>query len=287
MALPENEAKRIWKKLQVEIMTGHQEVSTRLIQSTTPEAFYNYLNRHHARTNHFEPERSVKPIPVYGKVIECLLLYVENSRLFFDMAYYPTTAERFGERIAIENDDPCSSHYMERLIQRKNITSLQALKQELTLQRKKIRDARFNELVGQIDVTTDYLLLFPDTIICGYGEKCDDGKHRIIRKTIITQAEFKPQQQEIIDYILNEFETRTCLLATNTLPLTINEAKNVIEDTRKRLAIPVPKSYNHSDKKLTTLALKKQKKKLAEQKSAMIQHYDPVFNSAMERENLI
>ncbi|SHO59076.1 hypothetical protein [Vibrio quintilis] len=275
MPLSESEVKKIWQRLQDEILGAHHQVNKRLCESQTPQAFLNYLSRHHLRTNHFEPVVTSCKLGQYGKTIVVGLLFVENGFLYPETAYYPMSLQRFGTRISVDAADSYSSHYMERLIQRKEVTTLEALKKEVIYQRDRYSSAGFSENLGKLNVDTDFLVIFPDAIICCYGEENDEGIAKVVRKTLITQDDFIGNQQKIIDYILKQFGRDACILATHALPRSVKEAQNAVEDTLKRISV-----VNHVEK-IIEEPLRctgfKSDKKLKKQFIKYLEHFDPIF----------
>tara|TARA_Y100000588_G_scaffold43751_1_gene41521 strand:- start:1395 stop:2213 length:819 start_codon:yes stop_codon:yes gene_type:complete len=268
-----NEAKAIWQRLQVEINTAHTEVSNRQRSSIRPDSFYNYLCAHHENTNHFRPIRSEVKIGYYGKVIVAELLFAENGFLYTETAYYPTAPFHWGKRLSVDNIDTYSNHYMERLIERKNITTLTELKNEITTRQNMFDATCFTRTEGGLNIDTEYLIVYRDMVVFCNSELCN-GIAKSVRKTLITDKEFKGEQSNIIDYVLNEFGTDACLLTTHEIPRTLAQAKNVIEDTKQRLSVgsqfeiitkkPFP-TGRHADKKFIKQFVK------------YLEHYDPTI----------
>ncbi|WP_413112129.1 hypothetical protein [Thaumasiovibrio sp. DFM-14] len=270
-----NEAKVVWSKLQREIIEGHAEVCRRLTTSR-PTSFYNFLHRHYARTNHFEPKIITK-LKYYGNVMFCLLLHVEHGHLYIEYAYYPMSLERFGTRIAIDAKDTYSRHYVERLIERKKVKTLAELKTEVIDQFSRISDSNFRIVEGRIDVCTDIVLLFDDMVVFGVVEENDDGSVTATRKSMLTNNELTSKQHEIVQFILGRFDLPVCVLATHEIPRTHNEALNVIEDTRKRIRLDddeLPQISTKESHPRTTNALHK---KIDKAFFKFLQAYDPLF----------
>lgn len=118
---------------------------------------------------------------------------------------------------------------MERLIERKNITTLTELKNEITTRKNMFDATCFTRTEGGLNIDTEYLIVYRDMVVFCNSELCN-GIAKSVRKTLITDKEFKGEQANIIDYVLNKFGTDACLLTTHEIPKTLAQAKNVIEE---------------------------------------------------------
>lgn len=227
-------AKELWDIWSQQLVDARKEVEDRLL-SSTPESFYNYLSRHHHRLHCYEPSMSELKVGYYGKLIIVDLLYVESGRIFFEKVHYPTSPKYWKIPIAVDNQTMFTKHYVERLIQRKNIETLADLKTSLILDFFYINNSEFVEKVGRLDIACDHLIIQRDCVVfCDYQIQ-DGGLYGgSLRKSLITNREFKGNQQEIVDYILQTLDVSVAILATQEIPRTVEEASKVIEDTYKR-----------------------------------------------------
>ncbi|SBT15889.1 hypothetical protein [Vibrio celticus] len=232
---PSTFAKKTWKRLQQQIMQSHEQISNRLNNSTNPNAFIAFLTQQKEVSNHFELAGSKDKYGIYGKLLIGKCLYAEKGRLYIENVYYPLSKKRFGDRIAIDAIDTYSGHYIERLIDRKGIKTLSALKAEIAEQYARYKEAGFAQQYGVMDVDSDFIIVYRDMVVFSEGEVDEDNEARIVRKSFITQKEFKGNNQEIINFVLNCLDVEACLLTTHALPESQTEAINVIEDTFKRI----------------------------------------------------
>lgn len=275
-----SEAQKIWKRLQTEIQTANEQVLYRAVSSASPSAFLNFLERHHEKLNYWQPEFSTFKAGQYGKVIAAKAMIAENGFLYLETVYYPTSPQRFGDFFSIDCIDTYSNHYVERLIERKNIHTLKALKNEITHQDNRIKNSDFLKDFGCVDLTSDYLLIFRDMVVFGYGEISDRNVAKLIRKSLITENEFKGNQQEIINFVLDEFGKEACLLTTHELPRNLSEAKNVIQDTLQRLRVVDPEERILG--KEFKMDQYKQDKKMAKQFTRYLEKFDPIMTQTAE-----
>lgn len=267
-----SEVKNTWLRLQNEINEAHIEVNSRIVSSKNPGAFYNYLQRHHENLNHFQPYETDVKIGHYGKVIIVQLLFADNGFLFIETAYYPTAPNHWGKRISVDSIDTYSNHYMERLIERKNISTLQELKTEIITRKELFDNTQFTNTEGGLNIVSEFLIVYRDLVVFCDSELDDNGIAKMVRKSLITNNEFKGNQENIINYILDEFQSDACLLTTYEIPRTINEAKKILEDTKKRLSIrsqieivtkeAIPNGYRANKKQI-------------KQFTKYLEHYDP------------
>ncbi|HIF5567180.1 TPA: hypothetical protein ACX3DA_004571 [Vibrio parahaemolyticus] len=233
--MPTDFAAKKWKEIQQEIQYSHETISQRLILAPTPESFATFLKAQEANSNHLSLKYIDKKIGIYGKMYTGQCLFVENGHLYIDNIWYPLSKQRFGTRIAVDAIDTYSSHYVEQLIDRKGINTLTELKLEIAEQFKQYNSSGFAEQYGMMDVDSDFLVIYRDMVVFNYGETDENNTARVMRKSFITKNEFKGNQKEIIDFILNKLGVEACILTTYAIPRTFNEANNAIEDTLKRV----------------------------------------------------
>ena len=233
--MPTDFAEKRWKQIQQEIQQSHETISQRLLLAPTATSFAAFLEAQEVKSNHFGLNYINQKIGIYGKMYTGQCLFVEKGHLYIDNIYYPLSRQRFGTRIAIDAIDTYSSHYVEQLIDRKKIHTLAELKSEIAEQFKKYNNSGFAKQYGMMDVDSDFLVIYRDMVVFNYGEIDDQNTARVMRKSFITKNEFKGNQEEIINFILNKLGVEACILTTYAIPRTFNEANNAIEDTLKRV----------------------------------------------------
>ncbi|WP_146162180.1 hypothetical protein [Vibrio splendidus] len=233
--MPTDFAAKRWKQIQKEIQQSHETISQRLLLAPTPTSFAAFLEAQEVKSNHFGLNYIDQKIGIYGKMYAGQCLFVEKGHLYIENIYYPLSRQRFGTRIAIDAIDTYSSHYVEQLIDRKKIHTLAELKSEIAEQFKKYNNSGFAKQYGMMDVDSDFLVIYRDMGVFNYGEIDDQNTARVMRKSFITKNEFKGNQEEIINFILNKLGVEACILTTYAIPRTFNEANNAIEDTLKRV----------------------------------------------------
>lgn len=97
----------------------------------------------------------------------------------------------FGKlRIAISNKFSISNHYMERLIERKNITTTDEVKNFIKEYFNKMDESNFRYEVGGLDISTEFIIVSRDSVsFCDL--EIDSTQHcETVMKTIITENEF-------------------------------------------------------------------------------------------------
>ncbi|EHR6739116.1 hypothetical protein ACXIUJ_23805 [Vibrio parahaemolyticus] len=253
----------LWKNIQDEIFSAQKKVDYKFKSCTDFKQFYNFLKFNADSLNVIDIELFDIKFLQYGKIIKTTLIIPENGRLYCESAYYPLSKKYFGKlRIAISNKFSISNHYMERLIERKNITKTGEVKNFIKEYFKKMDESNFRYEVGGLDISTEFIIVSRDSVsFCDL--EIDSTQHcETVMKTIITENEFTIINKKMVTYILDKTNSEVCFLATHTIPKTTIEADNVIEDTKKRTSgTPysweeiemyknIPSSSFKSDKKL-------------------------------------
>ncbi len=229
-----HEAKVIWKDIQKGLEISQNKINLKLMQTQEPSIFYKFLESNIDVLNIIHLSLLDFKFGHYGKLIQTLLIVPENGRLYLETAYYPLSKNHFGhKRISISNKYEYTKHYMERLIERKKITSILEIKNELLVSLKKLGSSNFTRKVGGIDVSTAFIILHKNSVSFGALE-IGDNISTAVMKTIITDNELSKNKKEMIKYILNATKSDSCLLVAFDIPKTFVEADNVIEDTKKR-----------------------------------------------------
>jgi hypothetical protein len=258
------QAKVIWKELQQELITSQDKVNHKLKISKSHPSFLKYLESNFDYLNIMDVVCLDCKFGHYGKLIRTQLIIPENGRLYFEVAYYPLAKRYFGKvRISISNRFVFSNHYMERLIERKNIASIQGIKKEILDGFKKLDNSNFTQEIGGLDMSTGFILIHRNSV-----SFCDleiDGNNvaKAVMKTVITDNELNGNKKEIIDYILNVTKSDSCFLATYEIPKTIVEADDIIEDTKRRTSgLAVSWMENEIQKKIVKDSSNSEKKYL-------------------------
>jgi len=258
------QAKVIWKELQQELITSQDKVNHKLKISKSHPSFLKYLESNFDYLNVMDVVCLDCKFGHYGKLIRTQLIIPENGRLYFEVAYYPLAKRYFGKvRISISNRFVFSNHYMERLIERKNIASIQGIKKEILDGFKKLDNSNFTQEIGGLDMSTGFILIHRNSV-----SFCDleiDGNNvaKAVMKTVITDNELNGNKKEIIDYILNVTKSDSCFLATYEIPKTIVEADDIIEDTKRRTSgLAVSWMENEIQKKIVKDSSNSEKKYL-------------------------
>lgn len=230
------QAKVIWKELQDELNISQDKINNQLRSARGYLPLLRFLENNCKKLNIFDVQFLDVKFGHYGKLIKTQLIIPENGRLYLETAYYPTAKKYFGKlRIAISNLTVFSNHYMERLIERKNITSVGELKDEIIEGLNSVDRSNLTQETGGLDITTEFILVYRDSVSFCDCEIDDNNECVAVRKTIITDNEFTKKQKEIVDYILDRIGSDACFLATSSIPNSTLEADNVIEGTKKGL----------------------------------------------------
>lgn len=238
-----NQAKTIWNNIQNDLLASQDKVNKKLRSYKDPQTFYKFLESNIDSLNIIEVDFLNYKFNHYGKIIKTALIIPEKGKLYLEVAYYPLSKKYFRKlRISISNKFSISNHYMERLIERKRLTSLQEVKQEISEGFKKMDASPFTKEIGGLDISTGFIILNRDSVSFCDLEIDDHNTCEAVMKTIITEKELTIKKKEIIDYILNVTKSETCFLATYDIPSNTAEADNIIEDTRKRTS-GLPISY--------------------------------------------
>ncbi|PSV98969.1 hypothetical protein [Photobacterium lipolyticum] len=229
------QSKLIWKELQGKLQNSQERVNNQLCSAKDSSTFLSYLTRNKSDLNIFDAMFVDVKCKHYGKLIITPLLFVENGRVYVETAYYPTSKKQFKNlRISISNYMVFSNHYMERLIERKGISTIQDLKLNIYDRLTTVDDSNLTKEIGGLDITTEFILIFRDSVSfcdCEFG---DNQECVVVAKTIVTVNQLSLKQKEIIEYILNKIGSDGCFLATSSIPNSVLEANNVIEATKNR-----------------------------------------------------
>lgn len=268
-------AKDLWATWSKQINDAQREVTKRLF-SSNPTTFFNFLDRHHARLNCYKPYQTELKVGYYGKVIIYDLLFVEDGRLYTEKAHYPTSTKSWGNRISVDNQVMYTKHYMERLIERKNIETFEALKAELRTDYLNVNQSDFISKFGRLDIDTDHIIVQRDQVsFCDY-QTMENDVGGILRKSLITADDFKGRQSEVVNHILDKLDVTCAVITTHEIPRSIAEANNAIEDTLKRVTTSGywgDKFFNESQS--TSADKKKFNKQAHKQLFNFLQAYDP------------
>lgn len=231
--LNSNEAKIIWKKIQEDLLVAQEKINLKFQTTSDPLAFLKFIESNLNVLNILDITYFDIKFGHYGKILKTQLLFPENGRLYLETAYYPLAKKYFGKRrIAISNKTVFANHYMQRLIQRNNISSIVDIKNALTDSLENFNESEFTKKMGGFDVSTAFINLHKDSISFGDLEIDDDKTCMAVMKTVLTANEISKKKQEMIDYILEKTQSKSCSLPTFDLPQTFVEADNIIEDTK-------------------------------------------------------
>jgi hypothetical protein len=276
VVMKSHQAKTIWKELQQELITSQDKVNWKLKASKENSVFLKFLEANFDDLNILDVDYINFKFGHYGKLITTQLIIPKNGRLYFEKAYYPLAKKYFGKlRLSISNRFVFSKHYMERLIERKNITSIQDIKKEISDSFKKLDDSNFTKEIGGLDISTGFILLFRDSVSFCDLEIDDNNIAEAVMKTVITENELKGNQKEIIDYILNVTKTDSCFLATYDIPRSIGEADKIIEDTKKRTSGLAINWMEHEIQKTVVKGSYNSDKKYLKAFIGLLENYDP------------
>ncbi|MEW6997469.1 hypothetical protein AADZ86_07180 [Colwelliaceae bacterium BS250] len=230
-----HEAKAIWKNLQQNLVIAQDKINLKFKRTQEYPTFLKFLKSNIDVLNIVNLKLMDSKFGHYGKLIQTQLIIPENGRLYLETAYYPLSKKYFGKkRLSISNKFEYSKHYMERLIERKNITSILDIKNELVDSLEKLGNSNFTQQIGGLDLSTAFIILHKGSVSFCDLEIDEDQTAMAVMKTIITDKELSNNKKEMIDYILNATKSDSCFLATYDIPETFVEADNVIEDTKKR-----------------------------------------------------
>lgn len=230
-----HQAKVIWKKVQDDLIASQDKVNTKLKSCKDSQAFHKFLVSNVDTLNVIDIDFLDYKFGHYGKLIKTVLIIPEKGRLYLECAYYPLSKKYFRKlRIAISNKFSISNHYMERLIERKSLTSLKEVKKEISDCFEKMDASNFTKEIGGLDISTAFIILNRDSVLFCDLEIDENHICEAVMKTVITGNELTRKKKEMINYILNATESESCFLAAYDIPKTSIEADNIIEDTRKR-----------------------------------------------------
>ena len=231
------QAKVVLKRIQEELALCQDKVDSRLRGCRDSRSFYDYLKANKDGLNIIDVEFIDIKCGHYGRLIKTVLMIPYDGRLFVETAYYPLSKTYFRKkRIAISNKFAISNHYMERLIERKSLDSVQTIKAAIDSFFHSFDTSRFVQEFGGLDISTAFILIRPYEVSFCDLEYGDDYACEAVMKTILTENELSTKKKAMIDYILSALNTESCFLATFDLPCTFSEADRIIEDTRIRTA---------------------------------------------------
>ena len=275
----EKKSKQIWNNFQKELQESQKRVDTKLKLAESSADFLKYLKNNSNKLNILDVIYTKEKYKQYGKLIITPLIFTENGRLYMETAYYPLSTSYFSMmRLSISDKIEFSRHYMERLIERKNIISIKELKHEIGKRNKLWKESNWAKDLGGLDVSTAFILVYRDSV-----SFCDFESSNIacvgVFKTFLPYEDLSRRKKEIVDYILNKVGSEACFLATHDLPDSINEADNIIESTRVRTHGPIEDAliYDVTSNKF------KQNKKSLKNFVDYLETYDPTSLNFIDR----
>ncbi len=236
-------SKETWEKLQADLLEAQDRVNFKFKNLSSPKELFQFFDRNKSKLNILDVSYyKAMSTPKFGRLIITKLIVPENGRLYLETAYYPTSKMHYGRtRIAINDLEVYSKHYMERMIERAGVKTVQDLKKWISNEWELLVDFKKRYPIGGIDVETENLIICRDYVAFCDVEREDTVNPLIevpvvknIRKTLITKNEFTPSQKEIINYILDKLGTDACYLTATEVPRNKKTADNVIESTLKR-----------------------------------------------------
>ena len=271
-----HQAKEIWKELQQELIVSQDKVNWKLKTSKDNMALFKFLESNIEDLNILDVNFINFKFGHYGKLITTQLIFPENGRLYFEKAYYPLAKKYYGKlRLSISNRFVFSKHYMERLIERKNITSIQGIKKEISDSFQKLDNSNFTKEIGGLDISTGFILLYRDSVSFCDLEIGDNNISEAVMKTVIAENELKENQKIIINYILDVTKSDSCFLAAYDIPRTKGEADNLIEDTKKRTSGLAINWMEHEIQKNVAKGSYNRDKKYLKAFVGLLENYDP------------
>jgi hypothetical protein len=279
MTYTEDKSQKIWRTLQKELQESQSRVDTMFKSALNSADFLKYLKNNKNKLNILDIKHIKIRFKQYGKLIITPVIIADKGRLYMETSYYPLSINYFNNvRISISDKIVFSCHYMERLIERGNITSVKELKHELVKRQKLWKDSNWRKTYGRVDVSTDTIQISRDSVsFCEFemGEK----KSEAVYKSILFIKDLSKRKKLIIDHMLDKVKSGLCILATHEIPNSINEADNVIELSKVRTD-GIIEDFSLKEVRSSN---KKQIKKNVNTFTEYLETYDPTSRMFVER----
>lgn len=235
MGQTSKQAQELWKTLQQEILACHKELITKLQERKNLDNYYNYLKKRQSELHISGLCRSSFKVGHFGKIISFRLMFVENGRIYNDLIFIPTAKGVSTRLISVDTMDTYSKHYVERLIERKDIQSIVDLKEEINIRRASFPQSKFYEKYGALDISGASVAITTEMIQFSEIEILDTQEGKLIHKSCLMREQLSKRKKEVVDFILAEMDCTLVVLARRNLPVDIEEASQSILSTKQHL----------------------------------------------------